>query len=478
MLFRMTSTTVVADDPANRPIAASAKLFAAPHWPLALGAIGLVTLGAFENRAVSTALPTLVAQFHALGAFGLANAAPVASYLVSLAITGLWTDRRGPVPALRAGVVAFALAQLIVGTAVSMPMVVAGRLLSGLAEGLIDVALMVLIARALPEALRPRMFSLFAAMWILPSVLGPALTGLVTETIGWRWVFLGALALLVPAWLALQPAIRLIRTTPVPGRTADTGANETWRQVVPYAVGAAVAVFLLTLAGHDLGSHVYRSAAVVVAAVVVLGLSVVRLMPAGLFRAARGFPAVVLLRAIVAAAFGGVGAFLPLLLTLRHHFGPSRAGISLTITGLMWAFGSWLQGRDHDFRRTTVLRAGLPLMTAGLSVTTLLAWSGLPAWAGLTGWAVAGIGMGLSSPSLSVLTLELAGETNQGRYTSAAQMAASVSMATSFAVSGTLLALAAPDPGRAVFGAIITAGAVIAAAGLLVARRVGAPVRI
>jgi len=479
MLFRMTSTTVVADAPAGRQIAGPAKLFAAPHWPLALGAIGLVTLGAFENRAVSTALPTLVAQFHALGAFGLANAAPVASYLVSLAITGLWTDRRGPVPALRAGVVAFALAQLIVGVAVSMPMVVAGRLLSGLAEGLIDVALMVLIARALPEALRPRMFSLFAAMWILPSVLGPALTGLVTETAGWRWVFLGALGLLGPAWLALQPAIRLIRTTHAPpaaaaGSGAAAGASDTWRQVVPYAVGAAVAVFFLTLAGHDLGAHLYRSAAVVTGSVVMLGLSVVRLMPAGRFRAARGFPTVVLLRAIVAAAFGGVGAFLPLLLTLHHHFGPSRAGISLTITGLMWAFGSWLQGRDHHFRRTTVLRAGLALMTAGLSVTTLLTLSGLPAWAGLTGWAVAGIGMGLSSPSLAVLTLDLAGESNQGRYTSAAQMAGSVSMATSFAVSGTLLALAAPDPGRAVFGAIITAGAVIAALGLLVTRRVGA----
>src|SRR6266542_4951822 len=123
-------TTTAAPPVRTEPL----KLFAAPHWPLALGAIGLVTLGAFENRAVSTALPTLVAQFHALGAFGLANAAPVASYLVSLAITGLWTDRRGPVPALRAGVVAFALAQLIVGVVVSMPMVVAGRLLSGLAE--------------------------------------------------------------------------------------------------------------------------------------------------------------------------------------------------------------------------------------------------------------------------------------------------------------------------------------------------------
>ena len=68
----------------------------------------LVTLGAFENRAVGTALPTMVREFDALGSFGLANAAPNASYLISLAIAGLWSDRRGPIPTLRAGAVAFA----------------------------------------------------------------------------------------------------------------------------------------------------------------------------------------------------------------------------------------------------------------------------------------------------------------------------------------------------------------------------------
>jgi len=52
------------------------RLFTGQHLPLVLGVIGLVTLGAFENRAVGTALPTMVREFGALGSFGLANAAP------------------------------------------------------------------------------------------------------------------------------------------------------------------------------------------------------------------------------------------------------------------------------------------------------------------------------------------------------------------------------------------------------------------
>ena len=447
------------------------KLLSGTHLPLVLGVIALVTLGAFENRAVGTALPTMVREFDALGSFGLANAAPNASYLVSLAIAGLWADRRGPIPALRAGAVSFLGAQLLVGTAQAMPMVVAGRLLSGLAEGLLDVALMVLVARALPAVLRPRMFSLFAAMWILPSVLGPFVTGLVTEHFGWRWVFLGAVALLIPSWLLLQPAMRMSAKTEAPERTEKQAAElEAWRAALPWAFAASVALFALTLAGDQLEAHTVAAGLAIPVSLAVLGLAAVRVMPGGTFVARRGFPAVVAVRGLGGAAFAGTGAYLPLLLTLRHDFSPSKAGITLSITGVSWAFGSWLQGRDHGLQRASVLRIGLTLMTAGLAVTSLLAWT--TGWFGLIGWMVAGIGMGLSSSSLSVLTLDLSDAGNSGRNTSAAQMAGTMSIATALAVSSTLLALEADDPGPWVFGTIITASAALAFVALLTSHRV------
>ncbi len=449
------------------------RLFTGQHLPLVLGVIGLVTLGAFENRAVGTALPTMVREFDALGSFGLANAAPTASYLISLAIAGLWSDRRGPIPTLRAGAISFALAQLLVGTATAMPMVIAGRLLSGLAEGLLDVSLLVLVARALPAVLRPRMFSLFAAMWILPSVLGPVLTGLVTEQFGWRWVFLGAVVLLVPSWLLLRPAMRQSVTMPAPERTADDAAElEAWRAALPWALAASIALFSMTLAGDHLQAHPVIGGTAVLVALVVLARAAVRVMPKGTFVAQRGFPAVVAVRALGGAAFGGVGAYLPLLLTLQHHFSPSRAGVTLSITGVCWAFGSWLQGRDHGIERVRVLQAGLAFMTVGLVVTSLLAWTDATTWFGLIGWGFAGVGMGLSSSSLSVLTLDLSDHHNSGRNSSAGQMAATMSIATALAVSGTLLAFNADNPRPWVFGSIITAGAVMAAVGLLAATRV------
>jgi MFS family permease len=458
--------------PLDQAVHAPPRLFGREHLALVLGVVGLVTLGAFENRAVGTALPTMVREFDALGSFGLANAAPNASYLVSLAIAGLWADRRGPVAALRAGAITFALAQLLVGTAQSMPMVIGGRLLSGFAEGLLDVALMVLVARALPAVLRPRMFSLFAAMWILPSVVGPVLTGLVTEHAGWRWVFLGALLLLVPSWLCLRPALRMLANAEKPAPDPkEADALKASKALLPWAFAASVALFTLTWGGDQLEAHPATAWISIPISLVVLSVAAVRVMPKGTFTARRGFPAVVAVRGLGGAAFAGAGAYLPLLLTVLHDFSPSRAGITLSITGVSWALGSWLQGRDHGFQRLTVLRTGLALMTVGIAGTSLLAWTN-DTWIGLISWSIAGIGMGLNSSSVSVLTLDLSDATNSGRNSSSAQMAGTMSIAAAFALFGTLLSVNADHPTGWVFGAIITTSAVLALLALLTSARV------
>lgn len=467
--------------PADMPGARSQSLFVRPYLPLTLGAVALVTLAAMENRAVMTALPTMVRELSAIGSYGLINAAPIAAFVVSLAVAGLWADRSGPVRPLRAGVTAFALAQLAIGTAEAVPMVLAGRVLSGLAEGLIDVGLMVFVARALPAELRPRIFALMAAAWVLPSVLGPVVTGLVTEHVGWRWVFLGGLVLVPPAWLLLRPATRLarVRTAAAVGQNANAaGATGTrvsrpsgrW-SVVSWAVAASAAMFSLSLAGERLADRTAEAALVIVFGATLTVVSAAYLLPRGTLLARPGMPTVIATRGLVAAAFGGAGAWLPLLLTVAHDFRPALTGVSLSITGVMWAFGSWLQARPHRLARLTVLRCGLLAMAVGLAATSLLAWTDLPVAVGLAGWAVAGLGMGLTSPSLSILVLDGSDTTNQGRNSSASQLSASLSTAVAFAISGTAVAFAAAEPGRVVFGVIITAGALFAATAAVVSRR-------
>src|SRR5690349_7405529 len=238
--------------PTRAPTAAPPRL--REHLALSVGTVAMVTLTAFADRAVGTALPSIVRDLDALASFGLANAAPAASFLVTLAFAGAWADRRGPLPVLRTGVVAFGLAQLLVGLAPTITVAVVGRLLSGIGEALVDVSLIVLVARA------------------LPSVLGPVVTGLVTEQLGWRWVFLGVLVLVPPTWLLLRPA--LDGAPPVSsGGAAGAGAG--------WAVAAGVSVLALTLAGEELTAHPGPAWLVLAGAAALLALAVARLLPAG-----------------------------------------------------------------------------------------------------------------------------------------------------------------------------------------------------
>lgn len=450
------------------------RLLSAENLPFTAGAVALVTLGALENRAVGTLLPTIVGEFDAISSFGVVSAAPIASYIAALAFAGRWADRSGPLPPLRAGVAAFAVVQVAVAAAVSFPMLVAGRVLSGFAEGLIDVGLMVLIARTLPENLRPKIFSLFATAWVLPSVAGPALTGVLSELVGWRWVFLGALGILVPTWLLIRPAVRASRASEPPmGLTGPRrrSMNEQGEPVSAWwAILAAAGVFGLTLAAEELSANPGPAAAGVLAALVATAVGARGVLPTGTLRLQPGIPAIVALRAAAGAAFAGAGAWLPLALTLLHGYSAKAAGLSLSITGVMWAFGSWLQSRDYGLGRPMLARLGFTIMAVGLTVTSSLAWMDAPL-VGLVGWAVAGIGQGIVNPSLSVLTLAWSDDTNQGRNSSAASMAGSLSFAAAVAVSGTAVAFATPRPGPGVFAGIVGFSAAMAMFGALASRR-------
>jgi MFS family permease len=231
-------------------------------------------------------------------------------------------------------------------------------------------------------------------------------------------------------------------------------------------------VLALNLAGSVLSAHTPAALLVIAAAAGLVLAAAHMLLPAGTMTARRGFPTVVVLRALSGCAFGGAGAFLPLLLTLLRGQPPTRAGVTLTVTGLMWAGGSWLQGRQRTPRPVRTLRLGLAAMTGGLLVTTLLASSRLPIWAGLVGWAVAGVGMGLTSPTLSMLALDLSEPHEQGRNTGAMRLAGSLSTAVWFAATGAMLAVFGPVPGRAVFAVLVLAAAGLALLGLLLTHRI------
>jgi MFS family permease len=299
---------------------------------------------------------------------------------------------------------------------------------------------------------------------VLPALVGPLISGLVTEHAGWRWVFLGLVPLVGAGLLLLLPALRGL---PGPaGRTTGAAAPRWWALLAGAGIGA------LQYAGQRLDPVAVAVAAGGLAALL-LGLRA--LLPRGTARAAGGLPAVVAARGLLAGSFFGMDTLLPLTLTRLHGYGPTGAGIPLTAGALGWAVASHLQGRRPDLSRVALLRAGFLLVAAGLAGTAVVALPGVGGWPAYVTWGVAGLGMGLGMPSAGVLLLDRSPEHRRGADSAAFQIADVTGSALCVGLAGVLVAAAAsgllPLAAAVLVAVAVLAG--LALVGAVVAPRAG-----
>lgn len=427
------------------------------------GMLVLITIAAFEHLGVSTATPRMLADLHGEALYSWPFTAFLAASVMATVLSGRACDRFGPGPALLIGPGLFLAGLLVAGTATGMPQLLSGRALQGFALGTQIVAIYVLVALVHTERDRPRAFGLLAAAWVVPSVVGPTVAGLVTEHWGWRWVFLGLVPLAVLGVLLLVPTVRSL---PVVQR------NAVRRRGVPLAaVAAGVGISALTWAAQ----HPSIPALVLGVAGLALLVPALRvLLPSGTLRARQGLPAVVLARGVFAGAFFAVEAYLPLTLTTVHGFSPALAGLPLTVGAIGWSAASAWQGRKPDIPRVVLVRTGFLLLAVALAATALLGPHWPTAWLAAVLWLVAGAGMGMAIPSLTVLTMHHAAEDQRGFASSALQVSDMMSSALTVGIGGVLLgALAsAAHPTAAVVPLNLAMGA-LALAGIAISRRMG-----
>ena len=123
----------------------------------------------------------------------------------------------------------FAAGLVVCGLAPTMEVLVAGRFLQGLGGGALTVCLYVLVGLVFPAALRPAVFTSFAAAWVLPTLFGPALAAWVAHPLGWRWVFLGVVAMVAGAAALVAPSLRGLERAPPALAHRGRGWRGPWR---------------------------------------------------------------------------------------------------------------------------------------------------------------------------------------------------------------------------------------------------------
>lgn len=398
---------------------------------LTLGVVSVVLLVAFEATAVSTAMPIAARDLHGLGLYAFGFSGYFTTSLLAMVVSGQWCDRTGPLKPLTAGITAFAAGLLLSGTASSMPVFVLGRAVQGFGGGLVIVALYVVVGLAYPERLRPAVMASFSASWVVPSIVGPLVSGTVTEQLGWRWVFLSIPALVVLPVAVMLPALRRTATQPSPAARMD--GRRIW-----LAVALAGGAVLLQYAGQDLRLLSLLPAALGAALLVPAAL---RLLPRGTFRAARGLPTVVLMRGLAAGTFAGAETFIPLMLVTQRGLSATLAGLSLAGAGLTWALGSYLQARPRfEPARERLVQLGMLMSAAAIAAVPLALDHAVPVGIVAVAWCLAGMGMGMAISSLTVLMLRVSRPADTGTNSAALQVGDALANVVLVATAGTLFA--------------------------------------
>jgi EmrB/QacA subfamily drug resistance transporter len=153
------------------------------------GVLVTLFLASTNLTVVGTALPRIIAELDGFALYAWAFTGFTLASTVSTPIYGRLSDTVGRKRVLMFGVVLFSLASVAAGFSVTMGQLVALRVVQGLGGGALMSMAFAVIADVFPPRQRGKYQGLSGIVWGASSVVGPVIGGLITDLLGWRWVF-------------------------------------------------------------------------------------------------------------------------------------------------------------------------------------------------------------------------------------------------------------------------------------------------
>ena len=314
---------------------------------LTIGLCATIVAIAFETISVATAMPVAARDLDGIRYYAWAFSLFLIGMLFATVVCGRLSDRIGPAKPLLAGLVIFLVGLVVAGTAQHMAQLVIGRLVQGLGGGTMNVAIFVCVAQAYSLTQRPKMFTYISTAWVLPSFVGPPASAWLTNHLSWHWVFFAVIPLVLFGGIMALPSLLRMMRSPQPG------AADAQKPAPLWAAGLlAVAAAALQLAGQRLD---WIALGLLVGGLTALMIALPRLMPPGFMTFRRGLSQVIQTRGLLAGAFVGGEAFVPLMLVEQRSVPLFQAGAVLTVGAVGWTTGSWLQSRPWLRVRRDVL---------------------------------------------------------------------------------------------------------------------------
>ncbi|MGF0312224.1 MDR family MFS transporter [Rhodococcus sp. IEGM1428] len=412
--------------------------FRSERGPILIALMLSSSLVALDATIIATAVLTIVGDLGGFAQFPWLFSIYLLAQAVSVPLYGKLSDLFGRKKIMVFGIAVFCLGSILCGLAWSMPALIAFRAIQGLGAGAVQPMSITIAGDiyTLPE--RAKVQGYLASVWAISSVLGPALGGVFSEYLSWRWIFFVNIPLCAVAAFMLL-------------RKFEEGAVERAKPKIDYLGAALLTVgATMVLLGLLEGGQSWAWGSPISIAIFVVGFLLLAvfawvesraeepILPLWVFTR-RVLVVSSFISLLVGALILGLTSYVPTFVQGVFGTGAIVAGFSLSTLTLGWPIAASQSGRVYlrfGFRTTAVVGGSIGVV--GAALTTLLdAESQI--WHVAAMCFVIGLGMGLIASPTLIAAQSSVDWAERGVVTSTNMFARSLGSAVGVAVFGAIV---------------------------------------
>jgi EmrB/QacA subfamily drug resistance transporter len=354
-----------------------------------------------------------------------------------LLLTGSISDRYGRKRTFQMGFVLFTLASLLCGLATDVRMLIAFRVLQGVGASMLNPVALSIVAHTFPDAkARARAIGIWGAVYGTALGLGPIVGGILTQTIGWRAIFIinlpvGIAAVALTAWFIPESKAARARAFDPVGQALMIAAlgSLTYAIIEGQQLGwnsaLVIGLFILSVASvTGLMTHERRLAEPL------LDMRFFRSVP---------FSGATLIAVIVFGCFAAILFLNSLYVQQERGFSAFQAGLCTLPLAVMATLCGPLSGRmvGNYGTRPSLLITGSAMMASGLLLVCLVQDS--PISLLLLAYGIFGAGLGMVNPVIATVAVSGMPQSQTGVAAAVASTSRQAGASLGIAIAGTVV---------------------------------------
>ncbi|MGN6405124.1 MFS transporter [Sinomonas sp.] len=179
--------------------------FRSERGPILIALMLTTGLVAIDSTIVATAVPSIVHDVGGFSSFPWLFSAYMLAQAVSVPVYAKLSDMVGRKPIVLAGIGLFLLGSILCGLALTMPALIAFRVLQGLGAGAVQPMAITIAGDIYSLTERAKVQGYLASVWAISSVVGPTLGGVFASLGIWRGIFFINVPLCILAgWMLIR----------------------------------------------------------------------------------------------------------------------------------------------------------------------------------------------------------------------------------------------------------------------------------